>query len=130
MDASRNRKEKVAFSNENGYVWTRPKLLKAQNVNIDSKRFSRKQNVSPDNVFSFKQFTCNTQETYLFVPSRYFVIYQQFLRYHCRALQKHDDLWSKIQLTFTFFASVIHSDGPFRKRGLSSEGSKGRVCRL
>ena len=54
MDRSRTHKEKVAFSNENVYVWTGPKLLKAQNLNIDSKRFSRKQNVSPDNVFFIK----------------------------------------------------------------------------
>ena len=26
MDGSRIRKEKVAFSNENGYVWTGPKI--------------------------------------------------------------------------------------------------------
>ena len=51
MDGSRIRKEKVAFSNESVYVWTGPKLLKAQNLNIDCKR---NQNVLPDNVFVFK----------------------------------------------------------------------------
>ena len=30
------------------------KFLEAQNLNIDSKRFSRKQNVLPDNVFLFE----------------------------------------------------------------------------
>ena len=35
---------------------TNKKLLKASNLNIDSKHFSRKQNVSPDNVFLFKTF--------------------------------------------------------------------------
>ena len=32
------------------------KLFKASNLNIDSKHFSRKQNVSPDNVFLFETF--------------------------------------------------------------------------
>ena len=32
------------------------KLFKASNLNIDSKQFSRKQNVSPDNVFLFETF--------------------------------------------------------------------------
>ena len=35
------------------------KLLKVQNLNINSKSFSRKQNVSPDNVFVFET-TYNT----------------------------------------------------------------------
>ena len=35
---------------------TNNKLLKASNLNIDSKHFSRKQNVSPDNVFLFETF--------------------------------------------------------------------------
>ena len=35
---------------------TNKKLLKASNLNIDSKHFSRKQNVSPDNVFLFETF--------------------------------------------------------------------------
>ena len=30
------------------------RLLEAQNLDIDSKRFSGKQNVSPDNVFLFE----------------------------------------------------------------------------
>ena len=33
-------------------------------------------------------------------------------------------------ITFTFFAWVIHSNGLLRKRGLSSAGWKGHVCRL
>ena len=32
------------------------KLMEAQNLNIDSKRFSRKQNVSPDNGFYSKLY--------------------------------------------------------------------------
>ena len=31
MDGSRIRKEKVAFSNRNGYVWTGPKLSAMDN---------------------------------------------------------------------------------------------------
>ena len=41
-------------------------LLIAQNLNNDSKRFSRKHNVSPGNVFLFKTLHFNdTQETYV-----------------------------------------------------------------
>ena len=68
-------------------------LLKAQNLNIDSKHFSRKENVSPKKCFSIGNFTYNTQETYLFDTSCYFVIYQQFRRYQ---LCFHHDLKSKI----------------------------------
>ena len=68
-------------------------LLKAQNLNIDSKHFSRKENVSPKKCFSIGNFTYNTQETYLFDTSCYFVIYQQFRRYQ---LCFHHDLESKI----------------------------------
>ena len=32
------------------------KLMEAQNLNIDSKRFSRKQNLSPDNGFYSKVY--------------------------------------------------------------------------
>ena len=47
------------------------KLLEAQNF-IDSKHFSRKQNVSLDNVFLFETL-------HVFDTSYYFVIYQQCL---------------------------------------------------
>ena len=56
----------------------------SSNLNIDSKRFTLKQTVSPDNVFLFET---SSQETYLFDTSCYFVIYQQFLHYHCCTLQ-------------------------------------------
>ena len=79
VDGSRIRKEKVAFSNESVYVWTGPKLLKAQNLNIVCKRFSRKQNVLPDNVFLFKtlhvtprRHICLTQAVILSSTSNFF----------------------------------------------------------
>ena len=40
------------------------------------------------------------------------------------------DLKSKLQLTFTFFASVTQSNGPLKKHGLPSAGTKGHVCRF
>ena len=61
------------------------KLLEAQNLNNDSKRFSTKQNVSEDNVCVFKTLHITAGRHYLFDTSRYFVIYQQILRYSCRA---------------------------------------------
>ena len=58
------------------------KLLEAKNVNIDSKRFSRKQNVSSVNVFLFetlritpRRHICSTQVVILFchLPAIFFV---------------------------------------------------------
>ena len=40
------------------------------------------------------------------------------------------DLKSKLQLTFTFFASVTQSNGPLRKYELSSVGTKDHVSRF
>ena len=61
------------------------KLLKAQNLNIDSKRFFKNQNVALDNVFLF-EILLVTPRIHLFDTSCYFVIYQQFLHYHCHTL--------------------------------------------
>ena len=48
------------------------KLLEAHNLNIHSKHFPRKQNISRDNVFIFESLH-NTQETYLFCLTRCFL---------------------------------------------------------
>ena len=55
------------------------KFLEAQNLNIDSKRFSRKQNVLPDNVFLFetlhvtpRRHICLTQAVILSPTSDFF----------------------------------------------------------
>ena len=47
------------------------------------------QNVSKDNVCVFETLHMTPRRDYLFDTSWYFVIYQQFLQYHCRALKKH-----------------------------------------
>ena len=43
--------ESWLWANQQLVKKTNNKLLEAQNLNIDSRRFSREQNVSPDNVF-------------------------------------------------------------------------------
>ena len=45
------------------------KLLEAQNLNIDGQSFSRKQDVSPDNVFLFETLHYNTQEIFFATPA-------------------------------------------------------------
>ena len=45
------------------------------------------QNVSKDNVCVFETLHMTPRRDYLFDTSWYFAIYQQFLRYHCRALK-------------------------------------------
>ena len=52
------------------------KLLEAHNLYIHGKRFPRKQNISPDNVFLFETLH-NTQETYLFCLTRCFFFHLQ-----------------------------------------------------
>ena len=51
--------QSAAFKNKNN------KLLKVQNLNINSKSFSRKQNVSPDNVFVFETLLITHRRHYL-----------------------------------------------------------------
>ena len=42
-------------------------LSEAQNLNIDGQCFSRKQTISPDNVFLFETLRYNTQKIFFFV---------------------------------------------------------------
>ena len=63
----------------------------------ESKRFSTKQIVFlKDTVSVFETLHITPRRHYLFDTSWYFVIYQQFLQYHCRALKKKKDLQSKL----------------------------------
>ena len=101
-------------------------LLPAQNLDIDSKCFSRKRNVSPHNIFYLKlitprRYTCLTQAVILSLPPISLLPLLYFAR-----TGNLKCYW----LTFTFCASVMHCNGPLRKRGLSSAGSKGHVCWL
>ena len=81
------------------------KLLEAQNLNMDSKHFSRKQFFLQDNLFLLE--TLHTMPRgHMFDTSCYFAICQQFLHHHCCTLQWICDLKLKIWLTFTFFTSV------------------------
>ena len=105
------------------------KFLEEQNLNIDSKRFSRKQNVLPDNVFLFetlhvtpRRHICLTQAVILSPTSDFFATVAHFAMTF--------DFKSKLEQLFTFFTSLTHSSGPLRKLGLSSLGSKGHVCWL
>ena len=65
-----------------------------QNLINDRKRFFRMQNVSKDNVCVFETLHMTPRRDYLFDTSWYFVIYQQFLCYHCHAL-KQNATWSQ-----------------------------------
>ena len=70
------------------------KLFEAHDSNIDSKRFSRKQTVSPDTVFLIDTLPISPRRRICLTQAVIFFIYRQFLRN------------SKIQLTLTFFSSV------------------------
>ena len=68
-------------------------------------------------MFLFETF--NTQETYLFERSCTIAAHFKNIMTSCKKFN-----------SLTVFACVVHSNGPLRKHGLSSEGSKGQVCRL
>ena len=101
------------------------KLLKTQNlVFYWYQTFLRKAK-----CFFVWNFQYNTQETFLWhklllcdLPG-----ISSLLLPHFAVTCNHK---SKIQLLFTFFASITHSNRPLGKHILSSEGSKGHVCRL
>ena len=70
-------------------------LLKAQNLNIDSRHFSRKQNVSPVNVFLFETLhkiprghICLTQDVILSTTSNFFATIAMFCNKHPTLNQK------------------------------------------
>ena len=102
-------------------------LLPAKNLDSDSKCLSRKQNVSPHNVFYLKLIT----------PRRHILVWHKLSFCHLPTISSLPLLCFArtgnlkcYLLTFTFFASVMHFNGPLRKHGLSSAGSKGHVCWL
>ena len=105
------------------------KLFKASNLNIDSKHFSRKQNVSPDNVFLFKTFHITPRRhIILFETCCYFVIYQQFLKcnFKCLAIRSRPQV-KIITNVYIFLTTVIYSNRPLRKHTHFFSGFK-RSC--
>ena len=74
------------------------KLLEAHNLNIDSERFPRKQNVSPDHVFLLSS------------ASNFFASISTLFK-NLRPQVKI------ITSLYTFFASVTQANGPFSKHG-------------
>ena len=107
------------------------KLFEAHNLNIHSKRFPRKQNISPDNVFLYSKLYITRRRHICFVWHAVFC-------FHLQAISSLPlpwfalkcDLKLKLQVTFTFFASVTQSNEPLRKHGLPSAATKGHVCRF
>ena len=90
------------------------KLLKAQNLNTDSKHYSRKQNVH-QTIFFYSKLSIQ-------FPGDIFVRHK-LLFWHLPS-----DLKSKIYLLFTFFACTILSNGPLRKHGLSVQKVMSAGC--
>ena len=99
-------------------------------VSIDSKRFSRKQNVSPDNGILFETFhvtprrhICLTQAVILSSTSNFFTTIATLCN-------KHATSSKKIWLTITFFASANTLMALSETYGFFSGFNWGHVCRL
>ena len=90
------------------------KLLKAQQTFFKKAKCFNKQCFCT----CIQNFTQKTQETNLFDPSCYFVIYQQF---HIRTSSQKCTVTT---CNVFVFGCAIHSNGPLRKHRLSSVGSK------
>ena len=81
------------------------KLLEAHNLNIDSKRFPRKQNVSPDHIFLLS----SASNFFASITTLFKILRPQV----------------KIITSFyTFFASVTQANEPFSKQGFLQRAQK------
>ena len=73
------------------------KFLGAQNLNLDSKHFSRKQNISPASVLLFetlnitpRRYICLTQAVILSSTSNFFATIAALCNKHATSSQKYD----------------------------------------
>ena len=106
------------------------KLLEAQNLNIDSKRFSRKENVSPVNVFLFETLHITHRKHICLSQAVILSSTRNFVATIATLCNKHATSSQKCDYNVYIFRLRQHSNGPLRKHRLSSAGLTGHVCRF